>query len=580
MAGRIPQPFIQDLVARTNIIDIIQARVHLKKRGQTYMACCPFHDEKTPSFTVSESKQFYHCFGCGQNGNAISFLMEYDRMEFVAAVEYLAAQLGVEVPREAGHQNNQQNIAPLYELMLEAAKYYVQQLKKTTEAIDYLKNRGLSGQIAKRYGIGFAPSEWRNLESQLGSHPTLDENLIKVGLYIDRQPRPYDRFRNRVMFPIRDVRGRTIGFGGRTMGDEQPKYLNSPETPIFHKSNELYGLYECRQQCRHIERILVVEGYMDVIALAQFDIPYAVATLGTAINPKHLQKLLRYCTNVVYCFDGDAAGRRAAWKALTISMPQLRDGINIHFLFLPDGEDPDSLVQKEGREAFEQRIVQSASLADVLFTELERDIDINSIEGKAEYSKKALELIRAMPNGIYQQLLIEQVGSKLGVSTEDLTKALPSQTTHQEPIKPSKEQFTPQTALVENAIYLLLQEPALALKVSASAMSALRMQHTKLLWQLLRVLQEQPNLPVGQILSYFSDAGLQQYIAQLAARELPVSLTEPEAEFFGAIERIQEQTKRIQISQLIEKSRENIISNEERQMLARLLKEKEVSHAD
>ncbi|MEW8281341.1 MAG: DNA primase, partial [Candidatus Thiodiazotropha taylori] len=347
MAGKIPTHFIDQLLNRVDIVDVINRRVTLKKAGKEFQACCPFHDEKTPSFTVSPSKQFYHCFGCGAHGSAIGFLMEYDNLGFVEAVEELAQSAGLEVPREGGNEQGP-DLRPLYELMEKTARFYQHQLKHHAEspaAVDYLKSRGMSGQIAASYGIGFAPPGWDNLTGTLGSDKASLERLNKCGLLSESNGKQYDRFRNRIIFPIRDPRGRTIGFGGRVLGDDKPKYLNSPETPLFHKGRELYGLYEARQANREISNLLVVEGYMDVVALAQHNIQNAVATLGTATTHEHLELIFRNCPEVIFCFDGDRAGRDAAWKALNTSLPLMRDGREVRFLFLPQGEDPDTQVR-------------------------------------------------------------------------------------------------------------------------------------------------------------------------------------------------------------------------------------------
>lgn len=330
--GLIPQHFIHELLARVDIVDLIDSRVPLKKAGANYKACCPFHGEKTPSFTVSQDKQFYHCFGCGLHGNAIGFLMEYDRLEFPDAVEELAAMMGMEVPREETVSNAPKVDTSLYDIMEKAANYYQQQLKSNKSAIEYLKGRGLSGEIAKQFAIGYVPGEWRNLEAifpKLQQDKKLQQQLVECGLMIRKDSSLYDRFRDRIMFPIKDKRGRVIAFGGRVMGQGEPKYLNSPETPIFHKSNELYGLYQARQANRKLSRLLIVEGYMDVVALAQFGINYAVATLGTATTSSHLQQLFRTTRELILCFDGDRAGRDAALRAIEHGLPQMREGREI-----------------------------------------------------------------------------------------------------------------------------------------------------------------------------------------------------------------------------------------------------------
>ena len=415
MSGRIPQAFIDELLTRTDIVDVIDARVPLKKAGREYKACCPFHNEKTPSFTVSQVKQFYHCFGCGAHGSAISFLMDYEHMEFVEAVEDLAHMAGLDVPREAAAgPATQSPTQPLYALLEEVSRYYRQQLRshpQAARAIDYLKQRGLTGDIAARFDIGFAPPGWDNLARALGGDAASRAALLETGLLIERPDGGgvYDRFRDRIQFPIRDRRGRTIGFGGRVLGNDSPKYLNSPESSIFHKGRELYGLYEARKAVRHLERILVVEGYMDVVALAQFDINYAVATLGTSTTPDHLERLYRTVPEVVFCFDGDRAGRAAAWRALENALPVLTDGREARFLFLPEGEDPDTLVRKTGKDEFENLITHSVHLSDFLFDHLSSQVDTASIDGRARLVDLARPLLSRLPDSIFRQLMLERL---------------------------------------------------------------------------------------------------------------------------------------------------------------------------
>ncbi|WP_429196232.1 DNA primase, partial [Aeromonas veronii] len=376
MAGRIPQSFIDDLLVRTDIVELIDSRVRLKKAGKNYQACCPFHNEKSPSFTVSQEKQFYHCFGCGAHGNAIGFVMEYDGLEFPDAIEELASMQGIQVPREqsiGGSANSQPAVSKdLFELMNQIARFYESNLKSAPHAVEYLKGRGLTGEVVKRFNIGYAPSDWDQVRRRFGASRDHEQLLISGGMLITRDngPGSYDRFRDRIMFPIRDKRGRVIGFGGRVLGDGTPKYLNSPETPIFHKGRELFGLYEVKQAHKDPRRILVVEGYMDVVALGQYDIDYAVAALGTATTSDHIHTLFRTTAEVVCCYDGDNAGREAAWRALDNALPHLQDGRELKFVFLPDGEDPDSLVRQIGKEGFEALLDEAQPFADFMFERL------------------------------------------------------------------------------------------------------------------------------------------------------------------------------------------------------------------
>ncbi|MDG9885603.1 DNA primase [Pseudomonas sp. GD04058] len=440
MAGLIPQSFIDDLLNRTDIVDVVSSRVQLKKAGKNLTACCPFHKEKTPSFSVSPDKQFYYCFGCGAGGNALGFIMDHDNLDFPQAVEELAKAAGMEVPREEsgrGHKPRQPTDSPLYPLLTAAAEFYRQALKShptRKAAVEYLKGRGLSGEIARDFGLGFAPPGWDNLFKHLGSDSLQQKAMIDAGLLIENAEsgKRYDRFRDRVMFPIRDSRGRVIAFGGRVLGDDKPKYLNSPETPVFHKGQELYGLYEARKFNRNLDEIIVVEGYMDVIALAQQGLRNAVATLGTATSEEHLKRLFRVVPSVLFCFDGDQAGRNAAWRALEATLSSLQDGRKARFLFLPEGEDPDSLVRAEGTDAFRARINQHAQpLADYFFQQLTEEADPRSLEGKAHMATLAAPLIDKVPGANLRALMRNRLKEITGLDNqqvEQLARNAPQET--------------------------------------------------------------------------------------------------------------------------------------------------------
>ncbi|WP_319558497.1 DNA primase [Thiomicrorhabdus sp.] len=455
-SGSIPRNFIENLLARADLVQVINQRVPLKKAGATYKACCPFHSEKTPSFNVNPSKQFYHCFGCGASGDAIKFLMDYDGLSFVEAVESLAAQYGMEVPRERLKPEEQKKVEEqrqqqrdLYDVMHMAAKFYRHQLRdhpQSQVAKSYLKQRGLSPEIAKAFVIGYAPPGWDGLIQGLNggrADPVLMSQLIEGGLVVDKSvDKKYDRFRNRVMFPIRDGRGRVIAFGGRVLGDDQPKYLNSPETPIFHKSSTLYGLFEMRQTRQNFDQVLVVEGYMDVVALAQYGIQNAVATLGTATTAEHLQILFRQFREVVFCFDGDSAGVKAAWKALEIALPLMHKERVVKFLFLPQGEDPDSTVRKEGVESMRQRIATARPLSSFLLEGLQGRLTfpVHSIEGRQQLVTLAEPYIR-LAQGLYQFLLLEGLSElvELPIWRIERQMGLKSGFTPQQSKKPAKE---------------------------------------------------------------------------------------------------------------------------------------------
>jgi len=429
MAGLIPQNFIDDLLARVDIVDVIDARTTLKKTGKNYSGLCPFHNEKTPSFSVEPDKQFYYCFGCGAGGNAIGFVMNYENLDFPEAIENIAAQMGIDVPREEStvSQQTREKNQTLYDILEKCVRFYQSQLRRhpdRTHAVDYLKSRGLSGEIARDFALGYAPPGWNNLLDALGKDESSKKALLNAGMLIEnpdnRQHPLYDRFRDRIIYPIRDNRGRVIAFGGRVMGDDKPKYLNSPETPVFHKGEELYGLYEARKNTRKLERILIVEGYMDVIALAQNDIHYCVATLGTATSTSHLRRLFKLVPEVVFCFDGDKAGREAAWRALEQVLPLMEDGRTARFLFLPEGEDPDSQVRRIGNSEFVRNLSEATQLAEFFFESLGKKVDMNSLEGRASLGKMSLPLIQKIPSGIYHQLILDQLGSITGVDPQTL----------------------------------------------------------------------------------------------------------------------------------------------------------------
>ncbi|MDC0053084.1 DNA primase [Gammaproteobacteria bacterium] len=438
MAGLIPQTFIDDLLDRVDIVDVVNSRVQLKKAGKNYKACCPFHEEKSPSFTVAQDKQFYYCFGCGAGGNALGFVMEFDRLDFLPAVEMLAKNAGMEIPREAApDQRVTKKKDSLYSILTKSDKFFRQQLRThqgAKVAVDYLKGRGLSGKIAAQFGVGYAPPGWDNLLKVAGGDDQKYKLLDESGMIIVKpeEKKQYDRFRHRIMFPIRDQRGRTIGFGGRVLDDSTPKYLNSPETPVFHKGRELYGLYEARQALKEIPCLIMVEGYMDVIALAQYGIANAVATLGTALTENHLQKLFRYTSEIVFCFDGDSAGRRAAARSLEIALPEMRDGVSAKFLFLPDGEDPDSMVRQLGTEAFLEQVEKSQPLSEFLFEQLSDGIDSSTADGKARLSKTCAPQINRIPQGVFRQLMLEELSRRTGISADNLRDYVATHVTPQQ----------------------------------------------------------------------------------------------------------------------------------------------------
>ena len=443
MPGRIPQNFIDDVLDRLDIIDLIGSRIELRKSGKNYSACCPFHDEKTPSFSVSPDKQFYYCFGCGAGGNAVGFVLDFDKTTFPETIENLAKRVGLEMPAESVSNDSEGNYKKLlFPVIKDADSFYRRSLRDPTnakKAIEYLKSRGLNGETARNFGIGFASPGWENLLQDLGKNEEKVEQLKIVGLLIDRneEGKLYDRFRNRIMFPIRDVRGRTIGFGGRVLSDEKPKYLNSPETPLFYKGRELYGLYEANRHFRNIENLIVVEGYMDVAVLAQNGVHNAVATLGTAVTIEHLNKIFRYTSEVIFCFDGDEAGRKAAYRALDTSLPVIVDGRSAKFMFLPEGEDPDTIIRKIGAKKFLELVANATPLSEFIFESLSAEYDHNSVDGKAKLSKLVIPLINKMPGGVFKTLMIRALSKRTDLEESELKSLVESENNNQPTYTPN-----------------------------------------------------------------------------------------------------------------------------------------------
>ncbi|MBM4196044.1 MAG: DNA primase [Gammaproteobacteria bacterium] len=535
MPGRIPQHFIDELMQRADIVEIVGSRVQLRKAGREYKACCPFHGEKTPSFTVSPHKGFFHCFGCGAHGTALGFLMEYDRLDFVAAVEALAEHLGLEVPREADGRELQAPLAPLYDVLARAATAFEAVLPRHESAVGYLKGRGLDGETARQFRIGYAPAAW---DSLLGQFAEAEQaHLLAAGLVIARDGGGhYDRFRDRIMFPIRDSRGRVIGFGGRVLGSGEPKYLNSPETAVFHKGQELYGLYEARQAERRLARLLVVEGYMDVVSLAQHGVRDAVATLGTATTGEHVRRLFRVVPEIVYCFDGDRAGRAAAWRALQVSLPEIRDGRQIRFLFLPDGEDPDSLVRKEGAADFAARIAGAMPLSDYLLEELRRQAGSESLDGRARLAELARPLLALVPAGVYRELLTDRLSAEVGLKPERLQAALGGPA---ESARPRPAGAGGRRSLVAQVIARLISNPALGAEVTVPAgLKAVQVKGIDLLLELLELTRSSPGLTPGALLERFRDRPEAPHLQQLLVTEVELGADAAKKELTDGLARI------------------------------------------
>jgi len=595
VAGRIPQHFIDELIARTDIIEVIGSRVQLKRAGREYKACCPFHDEKTPSFTVSPDKQFYHCFGCGAHGTALGFVMEYDHTSFVEAVEDLAARAGLEVPREGGTAAPQQPHDELYVALERAALFFRQSLSGEPKARDYLARRGLNAEINQRFGIGYAPARWDALLDRYGSSDDERQVLLRAGLVIERQPDAergtaagfYDRFRDRVMFPIRDTRGRTIGFGGRVLDSGEPKYLNSPETELFHKGRELYGLFEARQATRTLQRLLVVEGYMDVVSLHQAGVTYAVATLGTATTPDHLQRIFRLVGEVVFCFDGDRAGRAAAWRALENAVGEVKQGRQVRFLFLPEGHDPDSLVREEGAVAFEARLTSALPLSDYLIRELASRTDGASVDGRAKLVELARPLVRRIPSDVYRELLIGQLAEAVRMPAPRLASLLDSDAPPPGPSRgeasaASRTRHLPAPAaagrgnLVRQAISLLVHFPGAGASVPLNdALESVDRPGIPLLVELLAQLREDPVASTAALLERWRNRPEHGPLEKLATGECLVpDETAAAAEIRSALERLVTEHALVRLQVLEDKAREEPLNAAEKAELQGLLRTK------
>ncbi|TCK07135.1 DNA primase [Marinobacterium mangrovicola] len=640
MAGRIPQHFIDDLLARVNIVDVVDSRVKLKRAGKNYSALCPFHKEKSPSFSVSPDKQFYYCFGCGAGGNALGFVMEHDRLSFPEAVEELARLAGMEVPKENDRPADiarEKQIKSQFSVLEQANSFYQQQLRSNEQrqkAVTYLKNRGLTGQIAARFQIGYAPPGWENLLSHLSSLENAQSQLERAGLLIHNEERGsyYDRFRDRIMFPIRDARGRTIGFGGRVLGDDKPKYLNSPETDTFHKGRELYGLYEARQMTRDLNRLLIVEGYMDVVSLSQHGITWSVATLGTATTEHHLERLFKIVPEVIFCFDGDNAGRKAAKRALDTTLPVIKDGQQARFLFLPEGEDPDTLVRQEGEAAFTQRVSEALPLSEFFFKALAEDADLSSMDGRARFSNQALPLIQSMQPSLLQQMMMDRICEITGLSLEQLNSVIdlhratepasrseskprpaprepqgyddmPPMADEQDYIPadypdyqddaPSYHESAPAAPaqrnrprsssdrsvkinLVSSAISILLHHPELAASQSeAGLLKGLQEPNIELLIELLDYLQQTPGASLGMlVVDWQEDPQRQAYLMllnEIAHMEPVLGNIDPAQLFRETMQRLLGRHSDARIDELMKKQRQTPLTAEEKQQLQSLL---------
>ena len=575
MAGRIPQSFIDDLVARADIVEVLGSRIELRKAGREYKALCPFHGEKTPSFTVSPNKGFYHCFGCGAHGTALGFLMDHDHLSFVEAVEELAGMMAIEVPREEGNPQRDSRLDQLHALLDRVATIYASALKTHQPAIDYLKGRGIDGKTAADFKIGYAPDAWDTLLKQIGSGPSDVELLMAAGLIIARDSGGhYDRFRDRLMFPIRDTRGRIIGFGGRVLGSGEPKYLNSPETALFHKGRELYGLYEARKKLRDIPRLVVVEGYMDVVGLARHGVHFAVATLGTATTAEHIDRLFRLTDQVVFSFDGDRAGRKAAWRAMENALPRLSDGRELRFAFMPDGHDPDSLVAERGVAAFEQALDGALPLSDFLLHELSSQVDAESAEGRAKIVESAKPLIGKMQAGVYRELIIAALADAIGLPVARLASMLgdaaPAAT--QRDTQRTRRMSGTRQNVMRRAITLILNQPDAVGEFDLGQLENLDRPGTPLLKSLIETIQSTPDILPSVLLERFRPHPHYRHLQSLAAAmpetDQAIDLS---AELSGCLDQLKELARSDRVETLRAKAAEQSLSASEREELTRLL---------
>jgi DNA primase len=584
MPGLIPQHFINDLIDRVDITEVLGKHIPLIKAGKgEFKAVCPFHDDSNPSLTISPAKGFYHCFSCGAHGTAVGFLMNFEHLGFVEAIESLASSLSIEIPYEKNQQPIKRN-NNLFDLLVKIQTHYQEMLKIDKKAIEYLKNRSITGKIAKRFNIGYAPSGWRSVLDKFGTSSAEIKKLLTLGLIIRKDNNNhYDRFRDRIIFPIRDNRGRFIGFGGRILTQDQPKYLNSPETPIFHKGRELYGLYECQQALRNIERLVVVEGYMDVISLAQHGIDYAVASMGTATTDDHFNRLFRLTDYIYFCFDGDQAGLDAAWRALENALPHIREGRQIKFVFLPKNDDPDTFIKKNSAAIFEKELDNGKDLSDFLIEKLAKNIDIKSIDGKARLAEQARPLINSIATGIYKELLIEKLATSINISAKKLNKLLLKSTdkTKQNKIrgsslstrKISRNFSKTRPSIVRKAITIILNFPQSSQNIDINSITELELPGVQLLYELIKTSKKEPKITTAGLIERWRDDKEGKHLGKLAAMELP------EHEDFNAMEELKNcinqlivLANRKRIHALIEKEKQALITDKEKTELLDLIK--------
>lgn len=576
--SRIPRDFVEQLLARIDIAEVIEERWPLKRAGREAIACCPFHSEKTPSFTVSKTKQFYHCFGCGAHGTAIGFLMAFAHLDFMEAVAELAHRAGLPMPSDFTEGPKGGGLAELYEVLQQSRSFFCQQLKESGSAArarNYLAQRQLSNAVIESFELGFAPPGWRNLASAIGRSEVVRDRMLRAGLIVSKPgAMPYDRFRDRIMFPIHDRRGRVVGFGGRVLDQATPKYLNSPETVVFRKRRELYGLFQALHGAPRVRRMIVVEGYLDVLALAQFGITGVVATLGTAIAAEQLERLFGIAPEVVLCFDGDRAGRAAAWRALETALPTMRDGRQMSFVFLSENDDPDTLIRREGREAFEARVTQAKGLTAYLFEHLLDQTDHSTLEGRARFVALAKPLLLKLPPGALQRLAFQRLVELSGIAMSDLTphrsRPAPADGSRHSRLR---ENYQGHPSLVRKTVTLLLQRPSLANQAANATffLDKVELPGIALLKELTEFLATRPEITTGAVVEHFRDHPAGAHLARLAAQECHLAGEEVEQEFAGALERLSEQHLEQRYESLAAKCRTSPLNDEEKSEYRALL---------
>lgn len=575
MSAHIPREFIDQVLSQTNIVDVVDSVVSLKKFGANYKACCPFHDEKSPSFVVSPAKQIYHCFGCGVGGNVISFLMEHDHINFIEAINELAKRAHLTVPQSVTSMTPVKPRDDLYELMQQASQFYEAQLKNTeaARAKSYLINRGLNGTLAKQFGLGFAPNTWDALIQHLRSQKFSFEDMLTAGLVTQKESsgsnRVFDKFRDRIMFPIHDRQGRIIAFGGRVIDQGEPKYLNSPETPIFHKSNELYGIYQWLKTHKNSESVIVVEGYMDVLALVQQGVMNVVGTLGTATTEQHLQLLFRYTDKIIFCFDGDNAGKKAAWRALTVALPKLKSNKILRFVFLPENEDPDTFIRNQGKENFDKTLQQATTLSEFFIHHLSQNLNLNVADHRAQLLHQANQLLQTMTDVELQRILCQELSHHVRVPASEIF-AMIRKSSAPSPTVLARISLSSMPSNLRKAIAIVLQYPNHALSITTPIVE-ISQSHT-LLKQLLILIQNNPAITTSGILEYWRDSADLKELIALSAQPLLIAEQGLEQELQDLINKMMLEEASKEIDALIAKAQKVPLTDDEKHRLNQWLK--------